>query len=194
MEQNANRIILHACCAICSAHPIEELKNSGYEVVVYFYNPNIFPPEEYERRLEAQKTLCENAGVELIVGEYEPEKFFEYVKGYEDCPEKGARCELCFRMRLEKTAEKARELGVSNFTTSIVISPHKNFKLLSEIGEKIASKTGLTYLALDFKKRDGFLKTNRIARELGLYRQNYCGCKFSQRVLTVGEKYAKMVM
>ena len=92
MEQNVNKILLHACCAICSAHPIERLKNSGYEVVVYFYNPNIFPSEEYERRLEAERTLCRHFGVELIEEEYRPEEFFEYVRGFETCPEKGARC------------------------------------------------------------------------------------------------------
>lgn len=181
MEHNVNKVLLHACCAICSAHPIEELKNSGYEVVVYFYNPNIFPIEEYERRLKAQRTLCAHEGVELIEGDYEPEKYFDYVRGYEECQEKGARCELCFRLRLEETARTARALGIDTFTTSIVISPHKNFTTLTRIGEEIAMAEGLNYLAIDFKKKDGFLKTNRISRELGLYRQNYCGCKFSQR-------------
>ncbi len=180
MEQNANNeILLHACCAICSAHPIEELKNLGYRVIVYFYNPNIFPAEEYERRLEAQKKLCENAGVKLIVGDYNPEEFFEYVKGFEDCPEKGARCELCFKLRLEKTAKMAQALNIPNFTTSIVISPHKNFAILSKIGEETGQREGLNYVAIDFRKKDGFLKTNKIANGLGLYRQNYCGCKFS---------------
>lgn len=179
MEQNANKILLHACCAICSAHPIEMLKNSGYDVVVYFYNPNIFPAEEYERRLDAERTLCKHFGVELIEGEYEPQKYFDYVKGYEQCPEKGARCELCFKLRLEETARKARALGIDTFTTSIVISPHKNFATLTKIGEEIAATEGLKYLAIDFKKKDGFLKTNKISRELGLYRQNYCGCKYS---------------
>ncbi len=181
MVQSVNKILIHACCAICSAHPIQELKNSGYEVVVYFYNPNIFPESEYSKRLEAQRILCQNLQVELVEEEYLPEDFFEYVKGYESCPEKGDRCKLCFRLRLEKTAQKAKELGINNFTTSIVISPHKKFDLLSEIGKDIASGVGLNYLAIDFKKKDGFLKTNKIANDLGLYRQNYCGCKFSQR-------------
>lgn len=182
MAQNANKILLHACCAICSAYPIEMLKNSGYEVVVYFYNPNIFPYEEYERRLEAQKTLCVHEGVELIEGEYEPDVYFDYVRGYEECPERGARCELCFKLRLAETARKARALGIDTFTTSIVISPHKNFATLTKIGEEIAAAEGLNYLAVDFKKKDGFLKTNKISRELGLYRQNYCGCMYSIRV------------
>lgn len=179
MEQKENKILLHACCAICSAHPIETLKNSGYEVVVYFYNPNIFPDEEYEKRLEAQKTLCAHEGVELIVGDYEPDVYFDYVRGYEDCPEKGARCELCFKLRLQEAARKARALGIETFTTSIVISPHKNFATLAKIGEEIARVEGLNFLAIDFKKKDGFLKTNKISRELGLYRQTYCGCKYS---------------
>jgi len=180
-EECKNKILLHACCAICSAYPTEYLQNSGYKVITYFYNPNIFPPEEYERRLTAERTLCEHFGIELIEGEYEPEKFFDYIKGYEECPEKGERCKLCFKMRLEKTAQKAKELGIKDFTTSIVISPHKNFTTLSAIGEEIATLNGLNYIAIDFKKKDGFLKTNKIANELELYRQNYCGCKFSVR-------------
>ncbi len=189
MEQNVNnigngqKILLHACCAICSAHPVNELKNSGYKVVVYFYNPNIFPTEEYQKRLEAERTLCRHFGVELIEESYEPEEFFEYVRGFETCPEKGARCDLCFRLRLARSAKKARALGIDTFTTSIVISPHKNFATLTKIGEEIAAQEGLKYLAIDFKKKDGFLKTNRISRELGLYRQNYCGCMFSLRPL-----------
>lgn len=183
MEQNVNnKILLHACCAICSAHPIELLKSLGYEVVVYFYNPNIFPSTEYTKRLNAQKTLCKHFNVELIEGDYTPEKYYNYVKGYESCPEKGERCQLCFKLRLEESARKAKELKIKEFTTSIVISPHKNFSTLTEIGEKIAQSEKLTYTAIDFKKKDGFLKTNKISKELNLYRQNYCGCEFSRRV------------
>ena len=181
MEQNVNnKILLHACCAICSAHPIELLKSLGYEVVVYFYNPNIFPSSEYEKRLEAQRSLCKHFNVELIEGEYYPETYYNYVKGYENCPEKGDRCKLCFELRLKETARKAKELNIKEFTTSIVISPHKNFSTLTQIGEAIANKENLKYLAIDFKKKDGFLKTNKISKELELYRQNYCGCEFSK--------------
>ena len=173
-----SKILLHACCAICSAYPVSFLKEAGYQVVVYFYNPNIHPEEEYYRRLEAQRTLCRHFGVELIEESYEPDKFFEHVKGFENEPEKGLRCDKCFFLRLEKTAQKAKDLGIKNFTTSIVISPHKNFKKLSSIGENIANQYGLNFEAIDFKKKDGFLKTNKIANSLSLYRQNYCGCKF----------------
>ena len=180
-KRDNSKILLHACCGICSAYPVSFLKDAGYEVVVYFYNPNIYPDVEYQKRLEAEKILCENSGVELIVEEYNQEEFFDYVKGFETEPEKGLRCDKCFELRLTKTANKAKELGIENFTTSIVISPHKNFQKLSTIGEEIASKTGINFLAIDFKKKDGFLKTNKIANSLSLYRQNYCGCKFSMR-------------
>lgn len=176
-----NRVLLHACCAICSGYPVSFLKDAGYDVVVYFYNPNIYPEDEYLRRLEAQKILCEKFNVELIEGPYETQKFYDAAKGLENEPERGKRCIKCFNLRLEETAKKAKALNIEKFSTSIVISPHKNFQLISSIGSEIAQKYGLEYLSIDFKKKDGFLKTNKISRELGLYRQNYCGCEFSVR-------------
>ncbi len=175
------KIVLHACCAICSGYPISYLKDMGYQVCVYFYNPNIYPFEEYQKRLEAQRILCRHLGCELIEGDYNPQEYYEYVKGFENEPEKGLRCNKCFELRLRKTAEFAKSVNVENFTTSIVISPHKKFAKLTEIGEKIAYDTNLKYLAIDFKKNDGFLKTNKISKELNLYRQNYCGCSFALR-------------
>lgn len=151
----------------------------GYEVIVHFYNPNIYPKTEYLRRLEAERELCKYFGVQLIEDEYNEHEFLDYVKGYETCPEKGERCPLCFELRLRKTAQLAQQMGIKDFTTSIVISPHKNFALLSSIGKKIAQENELNYLDIDFKKKDGFLKTNKIANGLNLYRQNYCGCRFS---------------
>ena len=176
-----NKILLHACCAICSGYPISLLKDMGYEVVVYFYNPNIYPESEYLKRLEAEKTLCKYHDVKLIIGEYDTESFYNAAKGLEKEPEKGNRCDKCFDLRLRNTALKAKELGIDEFTTSIVISPHKNFQKLTDIGEKIAKEFDLSYKAIDFKKKDGFLKTNRLSKELNLYRQNYCGCEFSMR-------------
>ena len=177
MEQN--RIVLHACCGICSGYPISYLKDMGYHVVVYFYNPNIYPNSEYQKRLEAERTLCRHFGVELVEAEYNPQEYYDYVKGFENEPEKGLRCGKCFELRLKKTAEYAKSVNVENFTTSIVISPHKNFEKLTEIGSKIAQEYGLNYLSINFKKKDGFLKTNKISKELNLYRQNYCGCRFA---------------
>lgn len=180
-DNHDNRIILHACCAICSGYPVSMLKDAGYTVSVYFYNPNIYPDTEYQKRLEAEKTLCSHFGVELIEGKYNPEEYYSFVKGLETEPEKGARCDKCFELRLRKTAELCKQLNIKTFTTSIVISPHKNFQKLSTIGQAIAKEYNLNYLDIDFKKKDGFLKTNKISKELNLYRQNYCGCKFAMR-------------
>jgi predicted adenine nucleotide alpha hydrolase (AANH) superfamily ATPase len=157
------------------------LKDMGYSVTVYFYNPNIYPDSEYQKRLEAEETLCKHFGVELIVGEYNTDEFYKCAKGLESEPEKGLRCDECFKLRLRKTAKLAKQMNIHNFTTSIVISPHKNFEKLTKIGTSIASEFELNYLAIDFKKKDGFLKTNKLSKELNLYRQNYCGCKFSLR-------------
>lgn len=112
-------------------YPVSLLKDTGYQVIVYFYNPNIFPEEEYQKRLEAEKILCSHFDVELIEGEYNPQEFYDAAKGYEDEPEKGKRCDKCFELRLKKTAEYAQKSGIDKFTTSIVISPHKNYAKLT---------------------------------------------------------------
>lgn len=174
-------IVLHACCAICSGYPISLLKDMGYRVVVYFYNPNIYPESEYKKRLEAEKILCKHFNCELVEGEYIPDEYYNFVSGLENEPEKGKRCDKCFELRLKKTAEFAKSISAKEFTTSIVISPHKNFDRLTAIGKDIAENYGLNYVDINFKKKDGFLKTNKISKELNLYRQNYCGCKFALR-------------
>ena len=175
------KILVHTCCGICSAYPLQNLKELGYEPVAYFYNPNIDTEEEFEKRLEGERIVCENSETELIVEPYVPEEYENYVIGYETEPEHGRRCDKCFELRLEKTFQKAKELGIDIVTTTMIISPHKNFKQLTEVGNGLADKYGVEYLAVDFKKKDGFLKTNRISKELGLYRQNYCGCRFAKR-------------
>lgn len=176
-----NKILLHACCGICSSYPVLQLREMGYEPVVYFYNPNIYPDLEYQKRLDAEKRLCEYHKCELIIEKYDQSEFYDEVKGLENEPERGKRCDICFGLRLKRTAQKAKDLNIEHFTTSIVISPHKDFQKLTEIGENIAKEYALKYLAVDFKKKDGFLKTNKIANSLNLYRQNYCGCEFSMR-------------
>lgn len=186
-------ILLHACCAICSGYPISLLKEMGYSPVVYFCNPNLDTKEEFERRLEAQRSLCKHFDVELIVEEYNHNEYLDYVKGLEMEPERGSRCDKCIELRLLKTAQKAYELGIKKFTTSLVISPHKNFQKISAIGVDLGNSLSFkylppqylppVYLPLDFKKKDGFLKTNQISKALGLYRQNYCGCEFAKKHL-----------
>lgn len=182
MEQkNNNKILIHACCGICSAYPIQFLKEAGYTPVVYFCNPNLDSEDEFKRRLEAQRTVCQYHNVDLLVEEYNPQEFSDYVKGFETEPEKGKRCDKCIELRLKKTGEKAKELGINLFTTSLPISPHKDFEKISVTGQTIAEQSGLNYAALNFKKKDGFLKTNKLSKELNIYRQNYCGCVFSKR-------------
>ena len=176
MEQEKDKILIHACCAICSGYPIILLKEMGYIPIVYFYNPNLDTQEEYEKRLFAQKELCKHLNVDLIIEDYRPNEYLEYISGLEFEPEKGARCDKCIELRLRKTAIKTQELGLKCFTTSLVISPHKNFEKISLIGKRISEN----YLAINFRKKDGFLKTNQLSKELNLYRQNYCGCKFAK--------------
>ena len=194
MEQkNENKILIHACCGICSGYPISLLKDMGYVPVVYYCNPNLDTKEEFERRLDAQKKVCEYHNVELITEEYNHNEFLSVSKGLEHEPERGKRCDKCIELRLRKSAKKAMELGIKVFTTSLVISPHKNFAKISEIGKSVSSETENiskdnlkylppVYLPLDFKKKDGFLKTNKLSYELGIYRQRYCGCEFTKRV------------
>lgn len=177
MEQNKNKILLHACCAICSGYPIMLLKEMGYLPVVYFCNPNLDSEEEFNKRLDAQKKLCDHLDVELIIEKYAPQEYLETVVGLENEPERGLRCDRCIDLRLKKTAEKADELGIKFFTTSLVISPYKNYEKISALGKSLSEN----YIAIPFRKKDGFLKTNQLSRELGLYRQNYCGCKFAKK-------------
>lgn len=180
MVQKENKILLHACCAICSGYPITLLKELGYVPVVYFCNPNLDTQEEFDRRLSAQKTVCSHFNVELIVENYNPSEYLEYIHGYETEPEKGFRCDKCIELRLLKTVQKAKELGVNTFATSLIISPHKNIEKIFYISKEIANEHGIDYLDINFRKNDGFLKTNQISRNLNLYRQNYCGCKFAK--------------
>ena len=205
VQKNENKILIHACCGICSGYPISLLKEMGYEPVVYFCNPNIDTKEEFDRRLEAQKIVCMYHWVDLVVEEYNHDEFLSYVSGLENEPERGKRCDKCIELRLKKTAKKATELGINQITTSLVISPHKNFDKISQIGKSVVSNLSkfaqeslplknlppeylppeylpLEYLPLDFKKKDGFLKTNKLSKELGLYRQNYCGCEFAKKI------------
>lgn len=180
MEQkNINKILIHACCGICSGYPIGLLKEMGYTPVVYFCNSNLDSEEEFNMRLVAQKKICEYHNADLIIEPYNHADFLNTVKGLENEPERGMRCDKCIEYRLSFTANKAKSLGIRYYTTSLVISPHKNFNKITEIGNKYADN--VEYLAIDFKKKDGFLKTNILSKKLNLYRQNYCGCEFSKR-------------
>jgi epoxyqueuosine reductase len=171
-----NKILLHICCGVCSGWAIEKLKNDGLEVVGFFYNPNIHPEIEYNKRLAAARQAAELHQIDLVAGEYSPENWLAAVKGLEKEPEGGPRCAVCFRLRLEETCRKARELGIERFTTTLTISPHKSFELIRGLGKSLSPEGFIDY---NFKKEGGFQKSSDFSRQHGLYRQNYCGCVFS---------------
>ena len=172
-------ILLHICCGVCAGGAIEKLQNDGYCVTGFFYNPNIQPEEEHDKRLLAARQAAEFSKIEFLTGEYAPTKWLHHIQGLENEPEGGLRCEACFRFRLEESWKKARELNFYNFTTTLTISPHKDFELISRIGSIISAEGFIPY---NFKKEDGFKKSVCFSREHSLYRQNYCGCLFSRFV------------
>ena len=173
------RLALHSCCGPCSSYVIEYLLQY-FDITVFFYNPNIHPESEYAHRLAEQKRLCEIMGVPCVDGDYDTQSFFACVKGLENEREGGARCERCFKLRLEYTAKKAKALGFDLFATTLTVSPHKNAQLINDIGYDISQKYGIDWLPSDFKKRSGYLRSIRLSEQYGLYRQNYCGCVFSK--------------
>lgn len=177
---NSNKIMLHACCAVCATHPLNELTLLGYIPVVLFYNPNIHPREEYEKRLSELMGYCKKTNTELLIEEESPDVWFNYVKGLENEPERGLRCDKCFEMRLNKTALIAEKLGIKHFTTTLSISPHKNFEQICKAGFG-AERPGVKFVDINFKKKDGYLKACLTAKEENFYRQTYCGCIYSER-------------
>jgi len=187
IENNKDRIpklLLHSCCAPCSSYVLDYL-SEFFEIAVFYYNPNIYPPEEYFKREEEQKRFIEKIPaknpIHFIAGEFEEEKFYETVKGMENEPEGGQRCFACYALRLEKTAQEAQKGGFDYFTTTLSISPHKNAQELNRIGDEIAAEYGVKYLFSDFKKKGGYKRSCELSAEYGMYRQDYCGCIYSIR-------------
>ncbi len=176
------KLLLHSCCGPCSTAVITQLVED-YAVTVFFYNPNIGPREEYLLRLENQKKFLKEYDPEgtigFIEGDYDSENYYAAVKGLEQEKEGGARCTECFKLRLSRTAELAAKLGFDLFTTTLTVSPHKNAELINVIGGELSAKHGVPWLNSNFKKKDGYLRSIRLSKEYGLYRQNYCGCIFS---------------
>ena len=181
-------LLLHSCCGPCSTAVIERLADE-FEITVFYYNPCITDEEEYLLRRENQKKFLqefneeriEKNRIRFLEGAYHPGAFLKLVKGHEQDPEGGERCSLCFAQSLEKTAETAQMTGCDYFGTTLTVSPHKNYRRISEIGQSIALRYGLTFLDRDFKKKDGFKRSIELSRRYGLYRQDYCGCEFSKR-------------
>lgn len=177
-------ILLHSCCAPCSSHVIDVL-SKHFNITILYYNPNIEPYEEYLKRKEEEirfiKEYNNTNRLDIIDCDYDNEKYHELVKGLEDCKEGGNRCFKCYRMRLEYTAIKAKELNYDYFGTTLTVSPYKNSQNLNEIGEELEKKYNIKYLYSDFKKNNGYKHSIEMSKEYNLYRQNYCGCIYSQR-------------
>ena len=193
------RLLLHACCAPCSSHCLEYLRQY-FDITVFFFNPNITSGNEYAKRVAEEKRLIAeyNAQIDsgsfegmhsdrnahkinIIEGTYDPADFYTAVKGYEDCKEGGERCRKCFELRLKETAKTAKENGFKFFTTTLTISPLKNADVLNAVGEEAASLyEDVTFLPSDFKKKDGYKRSIELSAKFGLYRQDFCGCSFSK--------------
>jgi len=175
------KMLMHVCCATCAGYPIQ-LLSEDYNITMFFFNPNIQPLEEYQRRLNNVERLSEISGIPLIAGPYDPEIWLKQVEGLEDEPEGGKRCNICFDVRLGKTADMARDKKMDIFSTTLSISPHKNVNVINGIGKALSVNAGIKYYTADLKKKDGFKKANEISRSYGFYRQKYCGCVYSKKV------------
>ena len=177
------RLLLLSCCAPCSSAVLERLTD-WFDLTVFYYNPNIAPEEEFLRRAEEQRRLIAELPhaheIQFRCGEYESEAFEALARGLEDMPEGGERCTRCFRLRLGKTAALAAREGFDYFTTTLSISPLKDAQRLNAIGGELAEQFGVSYLFSDFKKKNGYKRSCELSLQYGLYRQDYCGCRFSQ--------------
>ena len=184
-EQNTvPTLFLHSCCAPCSSYVLEYL-SEYFQITVFYYNPNIYPDEEYYKRVEEQKRFIERFPakhkISFVEGNYDKDRFYAIAKGLELVPEGGERCFACYELRLREAAEYAKERDMDYFTTTLSISPMKNAEKLNEIGEKLVQEYGVKYLTSDFKKKNGYKRSVEISEEYGMYRQDYCGCVFSMQ-------------
>ena len=183
-EGKVPKLLLHSCCAPCSSYVLEYLSNY-FEITVFYYNPNIFPENEYTKRILEQQTLISDMKVKhpvsFLAGNYDRDRFFAIAEGLEHLREGGERCFKCYELRLEEAAKIAKDAGFDYFTTTLSISPLKNADKLNEIGTRLADKYGVQYLQSDFKKKNGYKRSIELSNEYGLYRQDYCGCEYSFR-------------
>jgi predicted adenine nucleotide alpha hydrolase (AANH) superfamily ATPase len=172
------KIVLHICCGVCAAGAVEALVREGHQVVGFFYNPNIHPAEEYQRRLKTAHRVAQELHFPLEVPVYEPEEWLKQTHSLRDEPEGGKRCQVCYRLRLEKTYDYMLDCRTDAFTTTLTISPHKSAQIINRIGQEIGSDK---FLMKDFKKKEGFKGAVELAKRWQLYRQDYCGCIYSMR-------------
>lgn len=185
-EKRVPKLLLHSCCGPCSTYCIQVL-SEYFDVTVFYYNPNIYPPEEYRLRADEQNRFISEFPtrnpVKFVEGAYDTDRFYAMAKGLEKVEEGGERCFKCYELRLRESAEYAKNNGFDFFTTTLSISPLKNADKLNEIGQKLSEEYGVSYLFSDFKKKEGYKISTQLSAEYGMYRQNYCGCVFSQNNL-----------
>lgn len=177
------KLLLHACCAPCSSAVLERLREH-FSITILYYNPNIYPPQEYHRREQELERFLQDAGmsgIPLIELPYDPQEFYTAVKGLEAEPERGERCTVCYRLRMEQAARYAAAHGFDWFTTTLSISPVKDPVRINQIGQELAQKYGVAHLPSEFRKKNGYKRSLELSAEYGLYRQDYCGCVFSVR-------------
>ena len=182
--EKGTKLLLNACCAPCSSAVLEKLANY-FEITIFFYNPNITNKEEYNKRINELKRFINEYHtkyeVSTIEGDYNPEVYYETIKGLEDLPEKSKRCYKCYELRLKETAKIAEENNFPFFTTTLSLSPHKNAKWINKIGKNLENEINSTFLYSDFKKEEGYKRSIELSKEFDLYRQDYCGCIYSKR-------------
>lgn len=176
------KLLLHACCAPCSSACLERLKNY-FNVTAFFYNPNIEDAEYLKRKAELIRFIGETGWADILDCDHDTGEFYSAISGYENCEEGGERCKICFKLRLERTARAAKEGGFDYFCTTLTLSPLKDSAAINAIGGELAEKYGVSWLYSDFKKQNGYLRSLQLSKEHSLYRQNYCGCVFSQNPL-----------
>ena len=175
------KLLLHSCCAPCSSACLERLKEH-FQITVLYYNPNIEQEEEYQKRKSEQiRFLKETSWADFLDCDHDKSAYEEIAKGYESEPERGARCYRCYALRLDKTGQVAKENAFDYFATTLTLSPHKNAEWLNQIGEEVAGRYGVSYLFSDFKKKGGYPRSIALSKEYNLYRQDFCGCKYSKR-------------
>ncbi len=175
---NKKKLLLHVCCGPCSTYCVSELMKD-YEVTMFFYNPNIHPSGEHTKRFENARKVSKELNIPMIEGAYSPEEWLKMITGYEEEPEGGKRCKICFSIRLAESARYAKEHGFQCFTTTMTISPHKDSDVINRLGEHLAGQHKLEWVTSDFKQNDGFKKSIEMSKKMELYRQKYCGCFYS---------------
>lgn len=182
VKSKKKKLLLHSCCGPCSTSVLEKLRED-YDICLFFYNPNITDMDEYNKRKENQlKVLSQpvNSDVTFFEGEYNPQEFFDVVKGLEDLKEGDARCNLCFRLRMKEAAKLAHRLEADEFSTTLSVSPHKNILVINEIGRELEKEFDIKFHDEDYKKKAGFQRSVELSKDYDIYRQNYCGCEFSK--------------